>query len=156
MDGLIQLTILLSLIGVRVDIGSSPFNSPLIEIDGGPGSAFIQTPFHYYRDIWAGHHVHPKRPESEDYITSRGLLSEVHALGSPVRFPTRLSAWLVHLVPNGVGPEVVQDSNGYAGDEDSTDENESHNHPVSCSPFRSAGELSKSRVRSNVWLTEVT
>lgn len=138
MDGLVQLTILLSLIGVRVDIGSylnSPFSSPLIEIDGGPSSAFVQTPFHHYRDIAAGHHVHPKCPELEDYFTSRRLLNEVRALGSPVRFPTRLSAWLVHLVPNGVDPKEAQDNNGYAGDEDSTGEaheNESDNHPVSC------------------------
>ncbi|KAB5531148.1 hypothetical protein PHYPO_G00137560 [Pangasianodon hypophthalmus] len=135
MDGLIQLAILLSFIGVRVNIDSylnNPFNSPLIEIDGGPSSAFVQTPFHHYRDIAAGHHVHPKCPELEDYFTSRRLLDEVRTLGSPVRFHTRLSAWLVHPVPNGAEPEEAQDNNAYAGDEDSSDEtrgNESDNHP---------------------------
>ncbi|KAK3511708.1 hypothetical protein QTP70_015704 [Hemibagrus guttatus] len=130
MDGLIQLTILLSVIGVRVDISSylnSPFHSPLLEINGGPVSTSVQTPFHYYRDIAAGHHVHPKCPELEDYFTNRRLLNEVHALSSPVRFPTRLSAWLVHLVP-----EEAPNSTGYAGEEDSADEtreNESYNHP---------------------------
>ncbi|MCI4392321.1 hypothetical protein PGIGA_G00144710 [Pangasianodon gigas] len=135
MDGLIQLAILLSFIGVRVNLDSylnNPFNSPLIEIDGGPSSAFVQTPFHHYRDIAAGHHVHPKCPELEDYFTSRRLLNEVRTLCSPVRFHTRLSAWLVHLVPNGAEPEEAQDNNAYAGDEDSSDEtrgNESDNHP---------------------------
>ncbi|MCJ8746546.1 hypothetical protein PDJAM_G00143140 [Pangasius djambal] len=135
MDGLIQLAILLSLIGVRVNIDSylnNPFNSPLIEIDGGTSSAFVETPFHHYRDIAAGHHVHRKCPELEDYFTSRRLLNEVRTLCSPVRFHTRLSAWLVHLVPNGAEPEEAQDNNAYAGDEDSSDEtrgNESDNHP---------------------------
>ncbi|XP_058233592.1 endoplasmic reticulum membrane sensor NFE2L1-like isoform X1 [Hemibagrus wyckioides] len=135
MDCLIQLTILLSFIGVRVDVNSylnSPFHSPLIEINAGQISTFVQTPFHYYRDIAAGHHVYPKCTELEDYFTSRRLLNQVRALGSPVRFPTRLSAWLLHLVPNGVEPEEPPNNNGYAGEEDSTDEtreNESYNHP---------------------------
>ncbi|KAA0710255.1 Nuclear factor erythroid 2-related factor 1 [Triplophysa tibetana] len=101
-EGLIQLTILLSLIGVRVDVDSylNGYFSPLIEADGGPSSAFIQTPFHHYRDTAAGHQVHPKCPELDYFFTSRRLLDEVRALGSPARFPTRVSAWLVHLVPD--------------------------------------------------------
>lgn len=101
-EGLIQFTILLSLIGVRVDVDTylSGYFSPLIETDGGPSSAFIQTPFHHYRDTAAGHHVHPKCPELDYFFTSRRLLNEVRALGSPARFPTRVSAWLVHLVPD--------------------------------------------------------
>ncbi|XP_042632519.1 endoplasmic reticulum membrane sensor NFE2L1-like [Cyprinus carpio] len=101
-EGLIQFTILLSLIGVRVDVDSyfSGYFSPLIETDGGPSSAFIQTPFHHYRDTAAGHQVHPKCPELDYFFTSRRLLNEVRALGSPARFPTRVSAWLVHLVPD--------------------------------------------------------
>lgn len=147
MDCLIQFTIL-SFIGVRVDVNfylNSPFHSPLIEINAGQISTFVQTPFHYYRDIAAGHHVYPKCTELEDYFTSRRLLNQVRALGSPVRFPTRLSAWLLHLVPDGVEPEEPPNNNGYAGEEDSTDEtceNESYNHPVSGFSLRSAGELS--------------
>lgn len=140
-DGLIQLTIFLSLIGVRVDIDSylnSQFNSSLIEIDGGPSSAFIQTLFHHNRDIAVGHNVHRKCPELEDYFASRRLLSEVHALCTPVRFPTRLGAWLVHLVPNRAVPEEAQDISVYAGDTnpgDESHENEFDNHPVSCYSF---------------------
>ncbi|XP_053348881.1 nuclear factor erythroid 2-related factor 3 [Clarias gariepinus] len=115
MDGLIHLTILLGLIRVRVEIGSDP-DTRLIEIDGGPSSAFVQTPFHRYRDVAAGHHVHPKCPELEEYLTSRRLLNEVRALGSPVRFPpTQLSAWLVHRVSDGAEPAEPQEEHGEHG-----------------------------------------
>lgn len=98
-EGLIQLTILLSLIGVRVDIDSylSGYYSPLIEINLGPSSAYTQTPFHNLRDTLDGYSVHPKCPELDYFFASRRLLDEVRTLGSP-RFPTQLSAWLVHQV----------------------------------------------------------
>ncbi|XP_042362191.1 nuclear factor erythroid 2-related factor 3 [Plectropomus leopardus] len=98
-EGLIQLTILLSLIGVRVDIDSylSGYYSPLIEINLGPSSAYTQTPFHNLRDTLDGYSVHPKCPELDYFFASRRLLDEVRNLGSP-RFPTQLSAWLVHQV----------------------------------------------------------
>ncbi|KAM9838827.1 nuclear factor erythroid 2-related factor 3 [Aulostomus maculatus] len=98
-EGLIQLTILLSLIGVRVDIDSylSGYYTPLIEINLGPSSAYTQTPFHSLRDTLDGYTVHPKCPELDYFFASRRLLDEVRALGSP-RFPTQLNAWLVHQV----------------------------------------------------------
>lgn len=98
-DGLIQLTILLSLIGVRVDVDSylSGYYSPLIEINLGPSSAYTQTPFHNLRDTLDGYSVHPKCPELDYFFASRRLLDEVRTLGSP-RFPTQLNAWLVHQV----------------------------------------------------------
>ncbi|XP_020795009.2 nuclear factor erythroid 2-related factor 3 [Boleophthalmus pectinirostris] len=100
-DGLIQLTILLSLIGARVDVDSylSGFYSPLlIEIDLGPSSAYAQTPFHSLRDTLDGYSVHPKCPELDCFFAGRRLLEEVRSLGSP-RFPTpQLDAWLVHQV----------------------------------------------------------
>ncbi|XP_051526394.1 endoplasmic reticulum membrane sensor NFE2L1-like [Myxocyprinus asiaticus] len=125
-EGLIQFTILLSLIGVRVDVDTylNGYFSPLIETDGGPSSAFIQTPFHHYRDTGAGHQVHPKCPELDYYFTSRRLLNEVRALGSPARFPTRVSAWLVHLVPDD-GSDVSEqhDLSGDSGNDDVNTEN---------------------------------
>lgn len=140
-DGFIQFTIFLTLIGVRVDVDSylNGHNSPLIEIDGGPSSAFIQTPFHHFRDTAAGYHVHPKCPELEDYFTSRRLLSQVRALGSPIRFPTRLSAWLVQLVPNGVEPEqphlgTSSDITGQDEPNQESRQNEIESHVVSYSP----------------------
>lgn len=98
-EGLIQLTILLSLIGVRVDIDSylSGYYTPLIEINLGPSSAYTQTPFHNLRDTLDGYSVHPKCPELDYFFASRRLLDEVRNLGSP-RFPTQLNAWLVHQV----------------------------------------------------------
>ncbi|XP_066531810.1 nuclear factor erythroid 2-related factor 3 [Hoplias malabaricus] len=102
-EGLIQFTILLSLIGVRVDVDSylNGYFSPLvIEADGGPSSAFIQTPLHQYRDTADGYLVHPKCPEFDSHhVWSRRLLEEVRSLGSPARFHTHLSAWLVQLEP---------------------------------------------------------
>ncbi|KAI4899827.1 hypothetical protein NFI96_016883 [Prochilodus magdalenae] len=114
-EGLIQFTILLSLIGVRVDVDSylNGYVSPLIiETDGGPSSAFIQTPLHHYRDTADGYHVHPKCPEIDNYLVSRRLLNEVRALGSPARFPTRLSAWLVHLVPGSQERDEQEQDSG--------------------------------------------
>ncbi|XP_021415538.2 endoplasmic reticulum membrane sensor NFE2L1 [Oncorhynchus mykiss] len=127
-EGLIQFTILLSLIGVRVDVDSywNGYYSPL-EINDGPSSAFIQTPFHSLRDNWDGYSVHPKCPELDYFFASRRLLGEVRALGSPTRFPTQLSAWLVHQVPDrsefGEPPNSTSSSNGNAGlSSDSTGE----------------------------------
>ncbi|XP_065327176.1 nuclear factor erythroid 2-related factor 3 [Pelmatolapia mariae] len=99
-ESLIQLTILLSLIGVRVDIDSylSGYYTPLTEINLGPSSAYIQTPFHILRDTLDGYGVHPKCPELDYFFASRRLLDEVRTLGSP-RFHTQLNAWLVHEVP---------------------------------------------------------
>lgn len=98
-ESLIQLTILLSLIGVRVDIDSylNGYYSPLIEINLGASSAYTQTPFHNLRDNLDGYSVHPKCPELDYFFASRRLLEEVRTLGSP-RFPTELNAWLVHQV----------------------------------------------------------
>uniref|UniRef100_A0A3P8WD70 Nfe2 like bZIP transcription factor 3 n=1 Tax=Cynoglossus semilaevis TaxID=244447 RepID=A0A3P8WD70_CYNSE len=108
-EGLIQLTILLSLIGVRVDLDSylSGYYSPLIEINLGPSSAYTQTPFHNLRETLDGYSVHPKCPELDHFFASRRLLEEVRTLGSP-RFHTSLNAWLVHQVSptdkTGSGP----------------------------------------------------
>lgn len=98
-EGLIQLTILLSLIGVRVDIDSylSGYYTPLIDINLGPSSAYIQTPFHILRDTLDGYGVHPKCPELDYFFASRRLLDEVRTLSYP-RFPTQLNTWLVHQV----------------------------------------------------------
>lgn len=98
-EGLIQFTILLSLIGVRVDIDSylNGYYTPLIEINLGPSSAYTQTPFHNLRDTLDGYSVHPKCPELDYFFASRRLLEDVRSLGTQ-RFPTQLNAWLVHQV----------------------------------------------------------
>ncbi|XP_070702036.1 nuclear factor erythroid 2-related factor 3 [Pempheris klunzingeri] len=119
-EGLIQFTILLSLIGVRVDIDSylSGYYSPLIEINLGPSSAYTQTPFHNLRDTLDGYSVHPKCPELDYFFASRRLLDEVRTLGSP-RFPTQLNTWLVHQVPATVqadcGPSTSNNTDTDSG-----------------------------------------
>ncbi|XP_013866680.1 nuclear factor erythroid 2-related factor 3 isoform X2 [Austrofundulus limnaeus] len=126
-EGLIQLTILLSLVGVRVDIDSylTGYYSPLAEINVGPSSAYIQTPFHILRDTLDGNGVHPKCPELDSFFASRRLLDEVRSLGSP-RFPTQLNAWLVHQVSATDraehGPSTSDDTDSSPGLEDLRDE----------------------------------
>ncbi|KAL0166516.1 hypothetical protein M9458_038360, partial [Cirrhinus mrigala] len=126
---------------VRVDVDTylSGYFSPLIETDGGPSSAFIQTPFHHYRDTAAGHQVHPKCPELDYFFTSRRLLNEVRALG----------AWLVHLVPDD-GSDVGEphDLSGDPGDEEINAENhreeDDRRAGEGCGlPCCATGELSK-------------
>ncbi|XP_018428982.1 PREDICTED: nuclear factor erythroid 2-related factor 3 [Nanorana parkeri] len=93
-EGLLQFTILLSLVGVRVDLES--YLPPIREIILGSSSAYSQIPFHSLRDTWGGSSLHPKSPYLDSFFTARRLLDEVRALGDP-RIPrTELSAWLVH------------------------------------------------------------
>ncbi|KAM3858072.1 nuclear factor erythroid 2-related factor 3 [Diretmus argenteus] len=117
-EGLIQFTILLSLIGVRVDVDSylNGYFTPLLEINLGPSSAYTQTPFHSLRDTLDGYSVHPKCPELDYFFASRRLLDEVRTLGSP-RFPTQLNAWLVHQVSAAdsgqpANSDDIEDSSG--------------------------------------------
>lgn len=119
-EGLIQFTILLSLIGVRVDIDSylNGYYTPLIEINLGPSSAYIQTPFHNLRDTLDGYSVHPKCPQLDYFFASRRLLDDVRALGSP-RFPTQLNAWLVHQVSATDKASCGQPSTSNSTDTDS-------------------------------------
>ncbi|KAK5613689.1 hypothetical protein CRENBAI_017629 [Crenichthys baileyi] len=121
-EGLIQLTIFLSLVGVRVDIDSylTGYYSPLAEINLGPSSAYTQTPFHVLRDTLDGYGVHPKCPELDYFFASRRLLDEVRTLGSP-RFHTQLNAWLVHQV-SSTGPSTSNNPETSAGLESTENE----------------------------------
>ncbi|XP_014884494.1 nuclear factor erythroid 2-related factor 3 [Poecilia latipinna] len=121
-EGLIHLTILLSLVGVRVDIDSylTGYYPPLTEINLGPSSAYIQTPFHVLRDTLDGYGVHPKCPELDYFFASRRLLDEVRNLGSP-RFHTQLNAWLVHQV-SSTGPSTSGNPDASVGLESTENE----------------------------------
>ncbi|XP_053324128.1 nuclear factor erythroid 2-related factor 3 [Spea bombifrons] len=95
-EGLLQFTILLSLVGVRVDLDS--YLPPIQEIILGTSSAYSQIPFHSLRDTWEGSSLHPKSPDLDSFFTAKRLLDEVRALGD-TRIPrTEVSAWLVHAV----------------------------------------------------------
>lgn len=106
-ESLIQLTILLSLIGARVDLDGylgGDCDPPLIHIDLGPSSAYAQAPFHSLRDTLDGRSPHPKCPELDGFFAGRRLLDQVRHLGS-LRFPTQLSAWLVQQVSSSAKAE---------------------------------------------------
>ncbi|KAJ7428155.1 nuclear factor erythroid 2-related factor 1-like protein [Pitangus sulphuratus] len=102
-EGLIQFTILLSLIGVRVDVDTY-LNSqlpPLREIILGQSSAYTQTQFHNLRNTLDGYGIHPKSVDLDYYFTARRLLSQVRALDRLQVPSTEVSAWLVHRDPEG-------------------------------------------------------
>ncbi|KAG9343748.1 hypothetical protein JZ751_013129 [Albula glossodonta] len=119
-EGLIQFTILLSLIGVQVDVDTylSSQLPPLREIILGPSSAYTQTQFHNLRNTLDGYGIHPKSVDLDYFFTSRRLLSQVRSLDR-LRVPsTQLDAWLVHRDPEGVvvsaagqpGPSIALDN----------------------------------------------
>uniref|UniRef100_A0A8D0HN53 Endoplasmic reticulum membrane sensor NFE2L1 n=1 Tax=Sphenodon punctatus TaxID=8508 RepID=A0A8D0HN53_SPHPU len=102
-EGLIQFTILLSLIGVRVDVDTY-LNSqlpPLREIILGQSSAYTQTQFHNLRNTLDGYGIHPKSVDLDYYFTARRLLNQVRALDRFQVPTTEVSAWLVHRDPEG-------------------------------------------------------
>lgn len=102
-EGLIQFTILLSLMGVRVDLDSylPSHLPPLHEIILGPTSAYTQTQFHSLRGTSEGYGVHPKSVDLDQFFTSRRLLSRMRALDRLQVPSTELDAWLVHREAEG-------------------------------------------------------
>ncbi|CAK6438342.1 unnamed protein product [Pipistrellus nathusii] len=102
-EGLLQFTILLSLIGVRVDVDTYLTSQlpPLREIILGPSSAYTQTQFHNLRNTLDGYGIHPKSIDLDNYFTARRLLSQVRALDRLQVPTTEVSAWLVHRDPEG-------------------------------------------------------
>ncbi|XP_078501693.1 endoplasmic reticulum membrane sensor NFE2L1 isoform X2 [Lissotriton helveticus] len=100
-EGLIQFTILLSLIGVRVDVDSylNPRLPHLREIILGPSSAYTQTQFHNLRNTLQGYDVHPKSVDLDSFFTTRRLLSQVRALDRLQVPSAEVDAWLVHREP---------------------------------------------------------
>ncbi|KAA0725100.1 Nuclear factor erythroid 2-related factor 1 [Triplophysa tibetana] len=120
-EGLIQFTILLSLIGVRVDLDTYLNNQlpPLREIILGPSSAYTQTQFHNLRNTLDGYGIHPKSVDLDHFFATRRLLNQVRSLDH-LRLPsTELSAWLVHRDPETVvsatsqsGPSIALDNGG--------------------------------------------
>ncbi|KAF4106494.1 endoplasmic reticulum membrane sensor NFE2L1b isoform X1 [Onychostoma macrolepis] len=120
-EGLIQFTILLSLIGVRLDLDTYLNNQlpPLREIILGPSSAYTQTQFHNLRNTLDGYGIHPKSVDLDHFFATRRLLNQVRSLDH-LRVPsTELSAWLVHRDPETVvsatsqsGPSIALDNGG--------------------------------------------
>ncbi|XP_059388386.1 endoplasmic reticulum membrane sensor NFE2L1b isoform X2 [Carassius carassius] len=129
-EGLIQFTILLSLIGVRLDFDTYLNNQlpPLHEIILGPSSAYTQTQFHNLRNTLDGYGIHPKSLDLDHFFTTRRLLNQVRSLDH-LRVPsTELSAWLVHRDPETVvsatsqsGPSIALDNGGSLEDVNNSD-----------------------------------
>ena len=111
-EGLIQFTILLSLIGVRVDVDTYLSNQlpPLREIILGPSSAYTQTQFHNLRNTLDGYGIHPKSVDLDQFFTTRRLLNQVRSLDRLSVPSTELSTWLVHRDPETVVSAASQSS----------------------------------------------
>ncbi|XP_060795883.1 endoplasmic reticulum membrane sensor NFE2L1b [Neoarius graeffei] len=142
-EGLIQFTILLSLIGVRVDVDTY-LNSqlpPLREIILGPSSAYTQTQFHNLRNTLDGYGIHPKSVDLDHFFAIRRLLNQVHSLDH-LRVPsTELNAWLVHRDPETVVSAASQPSPSIALDNGGSLEDVNSPEP---SAMRGAGSTSES------------
>ncbi|XP_034776494.1 endoplasmic reticulum membrane sensor NFE2L1 isoform X1 [Acipenser ruthenus] len=131
-EGLIQFTIVLSLVGVRVDVDVNSYFSPLLETSLGPSSVYIQTPFHNLRDSLGGYSLHRKCPDLDYYFTTRRLLNEVKSLGT-ARFPiTEVNAWLVHTVarePDTDSSVVNGVQNTHSSNDNENNNEGTHSHP---------------------------
>lgn len=81
-EGLIQMTILLSLCGLLVDVGLEPYlPSSWHERILGPTSALTQTQFHNLRNrLEDGHGLHPKHVDLDSFFTAHRLLGWVRSL----------------------------------------------------------------------------
>uniref|UniRef100_A0A8C1RTG9 Endoplasmic reticulum membrane sensor NFE2L1 n=2 Tax=Cyprinus carpio TaxID=7962 RepID=A0A8C1RTG9_CYPCA len=100
-EGLIQVAILLSLAGMRVDV--DPYLPPFSEIILGPNSALTRTQFHNLGNILDGYNLHPKSADLDGFFTARRLLNWVRSLDRLQVPAAELEAWLVHREPdNGV------------------------------------------------------
>ena len=81
-EGLIQMAILLSLCGVRVDVGLEPYlPPPWHDMILGPTSLLTQTQFHNLRNrMEDGQALHPKSVDLDGFFTTRRLLGLVRSL----------------------------------------------------------------------------
>ncbi|XP_024245821.1 endoplasmic reticulum membrane sensor NFE2L1 [Oncorhynchus tshawytscha] len=96
-EGLIQVAILLSLVGVRVDVG--PYLPASHEMILGPTSTLTQTQFHNQLD---GQDLHPKSVDLDGFFTARRLLGWVRSLDR-LRVPSsELETWLVRREPDAL------------------------------------------------------
>ncbi|XP_069033432.1 endoplasmic reticulum membrane sensor NFE2L1a [Embiotoca jacksoni] len=96
-EGLIQVAILLSLCGVRVDVGLESYLLPSWqEMMLGPTSALTQTQFHnLHNRLEDGHGLHPKSVDLDGFFTSRRLLGWVRSLDRLQVPHAELETWLV-------------------------------------------------------------
>ncbi|XP_076853033.1 endoplasmic reticulum membrane sensor NFE2L1a [Brachyhypopomus gauderio] len=114
-EGLIQVAILLSLVGIRVDV--NPHYPPLREIILGQSSALTQTQFHNFRGSLDGHGLHPKSVELDNLLPTPRLLHWVRSLDY-LHVPTaQLEAWLVHREPENSATMMPIQAGALDGDD---------------------------------------
>ncbi|XP_017289902.1 endoplasmic reticulum membrane sensor NFE2L1a [Kryptolebias marmoratus] len=96
-EGLIQIAILLSLCGLRVDLGMEPYlPHSWHDMILGPTSALTQNQFHNLRNrLEEGHSLHPKSVDLEQFFTSRRLLGWARSLDRLQVPPVELETWVV-------------------------------------------------------------
>ncbi|XP_045071737.1 endoplasmic reticulum membrane sensor NFE2L1 isoform X1 [Coregonus clupeaformis] len=99
-EGLIQVAILLSLVGVRVDVG--PSLPPWHEMILGPTSALTQTQFHNLPNQLDGQDLHPKSVDLDGFFTARRLLGWVRSLDRLWVPSSELETWLVRHEPDAL------------------------------------------------------
>ncbi|XP_019959228.2 endoplasmic reticulum membrane sensor NFE2L1-like [Paralichthys olivaceus] len=101
-EGLIQVAILLSLCGVRVDVGLEPYLPPsLQEMIMGQTAALTQTQFHNLRNrLEDGQGLHPKNVDLDGFFTTRRLLGWVRSLDRLEIPHAELETWLVQREPD--------------------------------------------------------
>ncbi|KAI3360317.1 hypothetical protein L3Q82_014630 [Scortum barcoo] len=103
-EGLIQMAILLSLCGVRVDVGLEPYLPPSWhEMILGPTSTLTQTQFHNLRNrLEDSQGVHQKNVDLDGFFTARRLLGWVNSLDRLQVPHAELETWLVQREPDPV------------------------------------------------------
>ncbi|KAM9392329.1 endoplasmic reticulum membrane sensor NFE2L1a [Pholidichthys leucotaenia] len=108
-EGLTQIAILLSLCGVRVDVGLEPYLPPSWhEVILGPSSALTQTQFHNFGGrLEEGHGLHPKTADLDAPFMGRRLLGWVRTLDRLQVPHAEVETWLVQREPD---PLPVQSS----------------------------------------------
>ncbi|XP_033934376.1 endoplasmic reticulum membrane sensor NFE2L1-like [Pseudochaenichthys georgianus] len=96
-EGLIQMAILLSLCGVRVDMGLEPYLAPpWHDMILGPTSLLTQTQFHNLRNrMEDGQALHPKSVDLDGFFTTRRLLGLVRSLDRLQVPHSEVETWLV-------------------------------------------------------------
>lgn len=90
------MAILLSLCGVRVDVGLDSYLSPAWQdMILGPTSALTQTQFHNLRNRLDSQSTHPKNVDLDGFFTTRRLLGWIHSLDRLQVPQAELETWLV-------------------------------------------------------------
>ncbi|XP_012991482.3 endoplasmic reticulum membrane sensor NFE2L1 [Esox lucius] len=99
-EGLIQVAILLSLVGNKIDVG--PYLPPWHEMILGPTSTLAQTRFHNLRNQLDGRDIHPKSVDLDGFLTARRLLGWVRSLDCLHVSGSELETWLVRREPDAL------------------------------------------------------